>query len=176
MKKIQLSFFSTFSYRFHEKFPHSEALVALPFPKRKGEVGCKALSSSIHELWQENSLNTEHAETPRDKHAEKASDKQRTGAKMFQTAASARKIIAECCKQHSISRVPRSFDTTSQQLATRLARAHATRPQRSIEFYAAAGKFAFMTRNPCNKCFLEHQIHIFRNLSETTKIIYTLTS
>ena len=112
-------------------------LVALPFPKRKGEVGCKALSSSIHDLWQENSLNTEHAETPRHKHAEKASDKQRTGAKMIQTAASACKIVAECCKQHSISRGPRSFDTTSQQLATqqikekRIARAHATRPERS---------------------------------------------
>ena len=37
-------------------------------------MGCKALSSSIHELWQGNSLSTERAETTRDEHAEKVSD------------------------------------------------------------------------------------------------------
>ena len=39
-------------------------LVALPFPKREGEVGCEALSSSQHQHWQSNNMRADDAETP----------------------------------------------------------------------------------------------------------------
>ena len=66
---------------------------------------------------------------------------------MFQTAAYARDIVAGCCEQHRIARGPRSFDTTSQQLATqqikekRIARAHATRSERVREKLSSGLEF-----------------------------------
>ena len=46
----------------------------------------------------------------------------------------------------------------------------------TIEFYAAAGEILLRTRIPCDKCLLKRRIRIFRNLSKTIKINYTLTS
>ena len=59
------------SIQLNPKF--SLSLVALPFPKREGEVGCEALSSSPREHWQSNNMETETAET---QHLNEASAKQ----------------------------------------------------------------------------------------------------
>ena len=59
-------------------------LVALPFPKGEGEVGCEALSSSQHEHRQSNNMRADDAETPPGGHAGAANRQPQTNKALLQ--------------------------------------------------------------------------------------------
>ena len=114
-------------------------LVALLFPKREGEVGCEELSSSQHEQGQCTNSRADDAETPSARHAETASDKQSTAAKIFHIAAPACNIRAGCCAHcNTSSGINQSLCKMHQQPATqqvkekRVARAHAHEATRNF--------------------------------------------
>ena len=109
-------------------------IVALPFQKRQGGVGCEALSSRPHGNRQSNNIGADDAETPPAGHAETLSDKQSTCAKILRIAASACNIIAGCCEQFSISSGYQSImqqngPTTCNTASKRKARSEGPRPR-----------------------------------------------
>ena len=108
--------------------------MALPFPKREGEVGCEALSSRPHEHWQSNNIGADDAETPPAGHAATASDEQSTDAKIFHISVPACNVMAGCCEQFSISSgyqsiVQRNGPTTCNAASKRKARSEGPRPR-----------------------------------------------
>ena len=123
--------------------------MALPFPKREGEVECEALSSSPREHWQSNNIGADDAETPASGHAETVSDKQSTDARNFHIAASACNIMAGCCEQFSIpsgyqSMAQQNGPTTCNAASKRKARSEGPRPRGPS---GAAGKNCSGTSN-----------------------------
>ena len=116
------------------KIWYPNQIVALPFPKREGEVGCEALSSRPHEHWQSNNIGADDAGTPPAGHAATASDEQSTDAKIFHIAIPACNIMAGCCEQFSISSgyqsiVQRNGPTTCNAASKRKARSEGPRPR-----------------------------------------------
>ena len=106
-------------------------------------------SPPAHEQWQSNNMRADDGETPPAEHAETASDKQSTAAKIFHIAASACNIRAGCCAQCSTSSgkpsIPlKTAPTTCNAASKRKARSEGPRPRGPS---GAARKNCFCTSN-----------------------------